>query len=255
MPRSDDTALQQRECGLDRVGMDFAVNIDLGLVFDGLVALRESSSLHSAGIGIEFIGHDHVHIIADILADVLGQRPALGIIRVKEPDISATLPQADNDLLSAFRMPRLVLMALVPTANVSFVHFDRAVKHRFFRRRHCSADAMAEIPRRLVADAECPLDLIGAHPFARLANQIGAEKPLPQRKMGVIEDRASGHAELVAAYVAVILVALRNFRNTSRLAARANWAFGPAEPFQFRAAFFITSELFNEFYEVGIQHG
>jgi hypothetical protein len=36
--------------------MDFAVNVDLCSVLDGLVPLRESNSLHCAGVGIEFVG-------------------------------------------------------------------------------------------------------------------------------------------------------------------------------------------------------
>lgn len=57
MPRADDAPLQKRKSGLGGVCMDFADNVDLCSVLDGLVPLRESNSLHCAGVGIEFVGH------------------------------------------------------------------------------------------------------------------------------------------------------------------------------------------------------
>ena len=57
MPRADDAPLQKGKSGLGGVCMDFAVNVDLCSVLDGLVPPRESNRLHCAEVGIEFIGH------------------------------------------------------------------------------------------------------------------------------------------------------------------------------------------------------
>jgi hypothetical protein len=42
MPRTDDAALQQRERGFNGVRIDIAVNVDAGLVLDGLVLRLKS---------------------------------------------------------------------------------------------------------------------------------------------------------------------------------------------------------------------
>ena len=72
---------------------------------------------------------------------------------------------------------------------------------------HCSANAVAEIPCRLVGDSKDALQLIGAHTLLRLTKKVDAQEPLPQGKVRVIEDRSSGDSELIAAIVAIKLVA------------------------------------------------
>ena len=94
MPR-----LSKRESGLDRVGVDVAVNVDLRFVLNRLVPVGEPSRLHCAGVGVEFIGHDHFNIFAHVFLDVLSQRPALGILGMEEASLAAALPKANDDLL------------------------------------------------------------------------------------------------------------------------------------------------------------
>lgn len=232
MPRADDAALEQRECRLDCVGMDFAVNVDLGFVLDGLVFGGQTGSLHRRGISIEFIRHDHVYIFAHVFADVLRECSALGIVRMKEAGFTPTLAKANDDLLFAIRVSGLVLMAALDSTDVGFIPFDRAVQHRLFRRCHCRPDAVTEIPCRLVADSEGPLDLVGAHALAGFAQKVDSCKPLDERQMGIVEDAVSENGELIIAVFAV-----ENFGGIDEpynrpFAARAFWLIRPAEPLQ-----------------------
>lgn len=64
---------------------------------------------------------------------------------------------------------------------------------------HCGADAMAEKPCRLVGNAGNPLQLVGAHAFLGLTEQVDTQGPLPQWKVGVVEDRSSAIFEILSA--------------------------------------------------------
>ena len=105
---------------------------------------------------------------------------------------------------------------------------------------------MAEIPCRFVGHAESPLELIGAHALLGLAEQVDAQEPLPQRQMGIVEDRASGHGELIAALVAVKLVALYDLRDIDGLATWAHNRVGPAKRLKVLAALVFAAELLNQ---------
>ena len=49
-----------------------------------------------------------------------------------------------------------------------------------------SADAVTEVPRRLVGDAERPLDLVSADPLLLIHHQVNSREPLAERQMGVV---------------------------------------------------------------------
>ncbi len=76
-------------------------------------------------------------------------------------------------------------------------------QHRFIGLRHCVPDAMAEIPRRLVAHSDRALNLAGRHTLLRLAEQVRGQKPLAKRKMGVIKHGAGSDGKLVVTVLAV----------------------------------------------------
>src|SRR5437588_571275 len=110
MPRSDNAALQQRECALYGVGMNVTIDIDLLLVADRLVLSKFASGTS-----------------------------------------------------------------------------------------HSLADAMAEIPRGLVADSKHSLNLIRTDSFARFRHQVGNKKPFRQRQMRVVKDSPYRRGELILA--------------------------------------------------------
>jgi hypothetical protein len=56
---------------------------------------------------------------------------------------------------------------------------------------------MRHKPSGLIRYFESPFQLQGGDAFFREANQVYCQKPLVQRRMGVVEDAASGDAEIV----------------------------------------------------------
>ncbi len=105
----------------------------------------------------------------------------------------ATLTDADY-----WRVLFPLVHILGVAADVHLINLHRA-REFVVRLFHCLADAVTEVPRGLVGDAEHSLDLVCGNPFARFCHQIGHEEPLRQRQMRVMEDRSHSHGELVAA--------------------------------------------------------
>lgn len=109
---------------------------------------------------------------------------------------------------------------------------------------------MAKIPRCLVREAQDALQLVGAHPLLGLAKQVDTQEPLPERKVGIVEDRPGSYAELVTAIVAIELVALYDLRNLARRAAWAHNGIGPAKSLKVFAALRFATELLNQSAEI-----
>src|ERR1019366_6964475 len=86
MPRTDNAALQERECGFDPVRGGISVNVNLGGVVHALVSTASMSrQVDCARIRWKIVGHDDFDILTNILLDVLRQRPLLRIFSVEEP--------------------------------------------------------------------------------------------------------------------------------------------------------------------------
>lgn len=254
MPRTDDAALQQRESGLDSVRSEVAVNVDAARMIDGsMLVPRDVRFVERVGIGSEVICHDDVYVFGDVLPNVLGQRPGFYILRMEEAKLSATLLDADNNFFvgSASAMP----LGAAPTAHICLVNLQHAVQRFRVNFLHRCPYAMAEIPRRLVADSERSLDLVGTDAFLGLGEQIDGKEPLPQGKMGVVKDRSSGDGKLIAAFVAVKLIALHNLRNLVGLAAWASNLIRPAKRLKVCAAAIFTAELLDQSHKIyGVYH-
>ena len=232
VPCTDDAALEQREGRFHGIRMNIAVNVDFGLVFDRLVALGHVDTLHGCGVGVEFIRHNYFNVRAHVLLDVLRQRAALDIPRVKESQIAATLPDAHNDLLVGIAVPGLAVGVLLP-ADVGFIDFDRSVEHGLIYLLHRLADAVTQVPRGLirafVLAPESALELTGAHTFACLNQQEHGHEPNLQRQVGIVEDCLCGHAKLVTAFAAFKLRIVGQFVDALALAAKALDAVRPAK--------------------------
>src|ERR1700687_6349858 len=127
MPRADDAALQQRECGLDGVRVDVSVHIDSVLVFDGLVLRGQSVLFHCAGVRSVFLRDHDLNILTHVFSDVLGQRPRPCIGSMEKTEIATTLPDA-NDNFFRGDASRLA-SARRSAANLGFVNFDSTVHH------------------------------------------------------------------------------------------------------------------------------
>jgi len=245
MPSSNDAAFEQRERRFDGVGMDVPVNVNLGLVLDGLVLPLERRITQGRGVGIEFICHDDIYIFANALSDILCQRSSLHILSMEEAEIATALPDANNDLLFAVSVSGFAVSSLACT-DVSFIYFDSTVHQGPLYFFHGSTNAMAQVPRRFVrAFVQAPqgtLELMSAHAFLGFAEKMHSGKPGWQREMRVAENRTSEDGELIDASLAKVKFLCRRQFDSIGLAAWAANAFGPAEPFEQFAASVVGSE-------------
>src|SRR5207245_925963 len=101
MPCPNDAALEQAECGLYGVRVDVRSESDILFcaVVDGFVlGAWDSSFVHRIRIRGELIGHDHIHVTAYVLFDVLRQCAGLRILSMEEPEIAAALTDANYNL-------------------------------------------------------------------------------------------------------------------------------------------------------------
>jgi hypothetical protein len=241
MPGTHDAALEKRERRFDRIGIDIALRVDAEFVPDCFVASRLAKVLRCALVGLEIIREQHVHVLADILADEFFERATLNVCGMKETKIAAALPDAYNNFLALVK--RTFALPPIFSTDECFVHFDFAAKHRPIRFDHRGPDAMAEIPSGFVASkAQRALNLARGHAFFRFTEKQSCQEPFVERKMRVIEDRASGDSELIVALLAVedLLVGIK--LHDRHFAAWAFGASGPSQSHKQLAAFIIGSE-------------
>lgn len=196
MPCAHHAALEQRERRFDRIGRNaqpaFVPDVFIGLVIDALVFHLVIHG-RSEVVELRFVRHDHVHSLVHVSGDDLVNLVLIQVRGRDEVKVSATLTDA-HDGRVLLPLVRVLGMA----SDVHLVNFNCALEFvvRFF---HSFADAMAEVPRRLVRDAKHSFDLIRGDALARFRNQVGHKKPLRQRQMRVVEDRSYGRGELIMA--------------------------------------------------------
>ena len=252
VPCTDNAALEQRERRFRRVRVNVTVNVNLVFVFDCFVlATVDASVNHGLRISAPLVSHNHINIGTDVFFDVLRERARRNIGCMEESQIAASLTDSDYDL---FVFPGPLITSL-PPANVGLVHFNRPREHRTLCLGHSLADAMAQVPRGLVAPADHALDLVGRHSFAGFTDEIRHKEPFRQRQMGVVKDRSRRDRELVAALIAIVLVSLYDLRNGSTFAARTHRAFGPTQRLKVFAALVLTAELLHYIQKAWAKHG
>src|SRR5579859_533550 len=177
--------------------MNHAVNILPPLVLDGLMLCQLPALLERERIGRKLIGHNHFHIVGDIVVNDVLQGLCLRVGSVEKPEIAAALTDANDDFLPNSAAPKPVTNLF--SANIRLIHFHDAAKMRLQSLFHSLADAMAEIPSGLVRYAKSALHLIGGDALAGLAHEIRGKEPFPERQVRVIEDGSRAYGELVAA--------------------------------------------------------
>ncbi len=238
VPRTHDASLEKRECGLDRIGVNISLGIDAKFVSDGLVPAIFPNVPCRASISLPIIRVQDVYIFADVLADILFERAALGVLGMEEAEIAAALSDADYNFLplvqGIFPLPPIL------AAYVCFVHLDFSREHWPLAFDHCGPDAMTEVPRCLVAaEAERTLNLASRHALLRFAEKQSGEKPFVKGQVGIVEDRAGGDGELIVTVFAVV-ESLFGFKfHDFHFAARAADTLRPAQASKQFAALLI----------------
>ena len=200
MPRPHDAALQKRECRFDGIGVNVAHDIHAGTVVNFFVVSPLGFS-HGGLVCGCIIGENDFHVLTDILADVFCECPALRISGMEEAEIAVALADAHHYFFVVHASD--AALTFVPSADVSDIHLDLAIQHRFIGLRHGVADAMAKIPRGLVAHSDRTLNLTSGHSLLRLAEKVRSQKPLGQRQVRIVERSAGSDGKLIVTVFAV----------------------------------------------------
>src|ERR1039457_3942090 len=140
VPRSYDSALEQRESGFDGVRVN--VSAKANVLFAGVINRLMPHPADSVLVGRKFVGDDHFNVLADVLSDVLCKRSPAGVRGVEETALAAALADADHGLFGLVSLT--AGNTVLATAHVGFVHLDSAIEHRAVNLGHCSADSMTE---------------------------------------------------------------------------------------------------------------
>lgn len=226
MPRSHDSALEKREGGFDGIGVQVSDGID-ALAVSNLLVIFDTSFLNRRVIRGCIISENHLHILADILADVPCERAALRISGMEEAKIAVALADADDHFFVVHASD--ATFPFVYAADIGSVQFHFAVEHRLIGLGHGMADAMAEVPRRLVAHSDRALNLASGHALLCFAEQVRGQKPLTKWQVGIVENRARSDGELIVAILAVEELLFGFQFDYWPFAAQALRAIGPAE--------------------------
>ena len=197
----DDGTLEEAPHAFDAVGVHVTHNPFFGRVLDGLMA---GVVIADPDVRLEIIGVDRFGFVSNGSGDEGMKGLPLHVGDALDTDVSPSLDGPGHPML----VPLVgTALALGFAADQSFVHFDdtdqsgagqRIVAHRL-------ADTVAEVPSRPVGYSDCPVQLVGAHALLGLAEQIDSGKPLAERQVRVMHDRAGLDAEMVAASDAVPL--------------------------------------------------
>src|ERR1700719_453633 len=202
MPRTNNAALQKRECGFDGVGIDVALCINVELVPNRFVPSILPKMLRRTFVRLKVIREKDIHVLADVFSDVLLKGAALYIFRVEKSEVAATLTDSDYDFFVV--MQRGFPFEPILSAYECFIHFNLSAQHSFVDFDHRCTDAMAQIPRSFVADSKRALNVTGRHALLRFTHQQRSEKPFRQWQMRIIKNRSCGHAELVVTILAIV---------------------------------------------------
>jgi hypothetical protein len=143
---------------------------------------------------------------------------------VQQAQFTPTLADANYYLLVSARKAATGL-----AADIGFVNFQNAVHHGPLAFDHGGANAMAQVPSRLVAHSYGALNLASGDAFLGFTEQVSSQEPLVKRQVGIVEDGAGCNGKLVVAILAVEQLLLSLQLDHWAFAAQAMRAFREAE--------------------------
>lgn len=220
------------------------VHLAAGSVF-GFVKRLVLGKLANAVVALKRICNDHVDVFAQFFLDKLSQGFPVHFRQCFHADFAAAFNHADNASLT--RRSTSTLAGLC-SAHEGFIHFNRSVQQGFIL--HGIADAMAQIPRRLVGYAQGALHLVCRHALFGFAHEIDRKKPFPKRQVRIVKNASRRDGELVTTVVAVVLAALLDLRDALRFTARTTRAIRPAYFSQIIPAFVLAVKVLNELNQI-----
>ena len=235
--------LEQAPDTLDSVGVDLSDNPLLRGVAHGLVY---SVAIFNPHVGLQLIGVNRLSLILNGSMDEIMESVALDIGNALDSNLPAIPLDGSGDPSLTFLASRSDIAPLSP--DQGFVHFHDTEKRRPLEGvvSHGLSDAVAQIPGCLVRDSQSAVKLVRAHTLLGFAHEIDGGKPLSQRQVGVVHDGSRGHAEMIAASLAVPLSAPLDPSHLCVAATGAGNAIRPSQSFQMLAAFFIIAETIKQ---------
>jgi len=240
VPRSSNSALEERKGRFYGVGVGIPVNVLPFAVHDSFMIL-DSGLPHGNCVCPEVIGINNLYILADVLADVFSECAGLRIPRMEESEFSIALADAEHHFFIIHASADS--FAAIHPANVGGVHFDLPIQHRLVSLGHSMPYAVAEIPRCFIAaNPQRALNLASGHALLRLTEQERCGKPLYKGQVGIIEHGASRDGELIVTILAVeeLLFGFEFYHRN--LAAQTAWAFREAQARKKLTAFLFGRE-------------
>lgn len=240
----DDAALEQAPRALDGLRVNLTPDPLLVPMVDAGVW---RVGVPNAPVGGPLVGVDGLGVVCDVRLDEPVERLPVGSLLDLQPDLAGAGDSAKHHRLVA---TVAAAHAAHLAADVGLVHLDNAAEPRLVELRHREADAVREIPRRLVTDADHAFELVCADPLFGVHNEIGRHEPLPERELGVLHDRPRESRELVGARETIKGGAALDARDLVELAARALDAIRPAQILKRVAASVLGMKLSNELREV-----
>lgn len=194
MERTHDSTLEDRPKAFDGVGMhgtDHVLPLCVVNDFMGIPGFQFR-------IAVPLIGHEQTHAIRDGFVHELRQGLRFHISNHASHDISLALNGSSDDGLSrSARSPEVatatfafVFVLRLPT-DIRFINLDNAAQFGGIPGGQRYTNTMAHIPRSFVrAKAHITADLQGTHALLARQHQVGDLKPIHQRFIRVLKDRA-----------------------------------------------------------------
>lgn len=200
---ADDAALHQRPEAFNGLRVDRTANVLApAMVHD---AVRERAIKEA--IGGKGVGAEQAHLVRYRFVHEFDQGFAPHVGDNAGDDITLAAHGADHDLLArtgtassaTIARAALVFVAVArEAADESLINLDNAHQLVKFLIDQTSADAMAHMPSGAVrAETHHPVDLEGAHSLLARQHQVNDAKPLPERLIGVLENRPGNVREAV----------------------------------------------------------
>src|SRR5581483_8519399 len=195
-------AFEHRPEALNRVRVNGADDVLVVRVADDLMRVFRGEAL----VANPFVGHEQAHFVGDRLPYEAFEGRGIDRLDDAGDDLAAALDRADDGRLARAEAAAPADMPVLGlAADEGLIDLDRPEQPPLGAVLHRDADAMAHVPGRLVAaGAEHPMDLMRAHALFRVVHQERDLEPLPQRVLGVLEDRSGDDGEPIAVPVAAL---------------------------------------------------
>ena len=240
---ADDGPLEQTPHAFNRVGVNVPDDPFLGGMAHSFMA---GVSVSDSNVGLQFVGVDGLGLVPDVALDEAVQGVAADVGDALDPDLSGFALDGTGHPGLAFFAPRADVAPFA--TDQGFIHFDHPEQSGSGEGivPHGLADAVAQMPGRLIAGPQKPLELIGRNSFAGLAHQIGRGEPLAERQVGIVHNGPGGHGEMVITPPAIPLAPVLNWGDFHITAPGAGDPVRPSQFLQPLTALFVTIKTIKQ---------